>query len=84
MGFAKRGRAEADGREQGRRCPGPAKRTKDGYGRRRCTETGRNGSMGAAKRTRGHWDGRRCSETGRNGSIGAAKRMRGAVVGFAA
>ena len=63
VGFAKRKRAEADGREQGRRCPGPAKRTKDGYGRRRCLETGRNGSMGAAKRMGGGCCGLRCVGT---------------------
>ena len=63
VGFARRGRAETDGREQGKRCPGPAKRTKDGYGRRRCSETSRNVPAGAAKRIRGGCCGPRCVGT---------------------
>lgn len=50
VGFAKRKRAEADGREQGRRCPGPAKRTERRWDRPRCPEIGWNVSMNAAKR----------------------------------
>ena len=57
VGFAERGaeadrRTEADRRRHDGTCIGAAKRTKNGYGGRRCTKTGRNEPVDAAKRTR--------------------------------
>ena len=40
VGFAERGHAVTGGRNQGRRCPGPAKRTERRWDTPRCTETG--------------------------------------------
>ena len=72
-----RGQAETEGREQGKRRTGSAKRTRRRWDRRRCTGKCRNEGIDAAKRTRGHDGGRRCTETGRNGPVGAAKRTGG-------
>ena len=65
--FAERGHAETDGREQGKRRTGSAKRTERRLDRLRCTETHRNGPADAAKRTRGRGCGPRCMGTCRNG-----------------
>ena len=71
----KGGQAETDGREQGKRRTGSAKRTGRRWDTPRCTETGRNGPVGAAKRTGKACCGLRGPGTSRDGRTGTGQEM---------
>ena len=92
VGFAERGHAATGGRNQDKRGPGPAKRTRRLWDGRRCTETGKNGPTDAD--TMGPAQEHRSKREGTEMGLAAWKqaetdlRMQGsgwerAVVGFA-